>query len=105
MSARLRADAAKSWSAFDEAIANPDIRNVILTGTAFFSSRSALNVSLYVFAHGVGGAAAVALIGVIQMLPSVFAVPIITGMGDRFRRQRVLAFIYAGGALAAVALT
>ena len=104
MIARLRADAARSWGAFGEAIANPDIRNVILTGTAFFSSRWALNVSLYVFAYGVGGAGAVALIGVMQMLPSVFAVPVITGMGDRFRRQRVLALIYAGGAIAAALL-
>lgn len=104
MIAALRADAARSRAAFGEAVANPDIRNVILTGTAFFSSRWALNVSLYVFAYQVGGAGAVALIGVIQMLPSVFAVPLITGMGDRFRRQRVLAFIYAGGAIAAAVL-
>ncbi|HEX5039227.1 MAG TPA: MFS transporter [Candidatus Limnocylindria bacterium] len=104
MIARLRADAAKSLAAFNEAAANPNIRNVVITGTAFFSSRWALNVSLYVFAYEVGGAAAVGLIGVIQMLPSVLAVPIITGMGDRFRRQRVLAFVYAGGALAAASL-
>ena len=104
MMAGLRADAARSWAAFHEAVANPDIRNVIVTGTAFFSSRWALNVSLYVFAYQVGGAGSVALIGVIQMLPSVLAVPVITGMGDRFRRQRVLAFIYAGGAIAAAML-
>ncbi len=104
MIAGLRADAARSWAAFGEAVANPDIRNVILTGTAFFSSRWALNVSLYVFAYQVGGAGSVALIGVIQMLPSVLAVPVITGMGDRFRRQRVLASIYAGGAIAAALL-
>ena len=101
MTAGLRSDAARSWAAFHEAIANPPIRNVVLTGTAFFSSRWALNVSLYVFAYQVGGASSVALIGVIQMLPSVFAVPVITGMGDQFRRQRVLAFIYAGGAISA----
>jgi len=104
MIARLRADAVRSRAAFVEAIANPNIRNIILTGTAFFSSRWALNVSLYVFAYQVGGAGGVAVIGVIQMLPSVLAVPVITGMGDRHRRQRVLAFIYAGGAAAAVAL-
>ena len=104
MTAGLRADAARSRAAFGEAVANPHIRNVILTGTAFFSSRWALNVSLYVFAYQVGGAGSVALIGVIQMLPSVLAVPVITGMGDRFRRQRVLAAIYAGGAVAAAAL-
>jgi len=104
MTAGLRADAARSWAAFHEAVANAHIRNVILTGTAFFSSRWALNVSLYVFAYEVGGASSVALIGVIQMLPSVLAVPIITGMGDQFRRQRVLAFIYAGGAIAAAVL-
>ena len=100
----LRADAARSLAAFREAVANRDIRNVVLTGTAFFSSRWALNVSLYVFAYQVGGAGSVALIGVIQMLPSVLAVPVITGMGDQFRRQRVLAFIYAGGAIAAALL-
>jgi len=100
----LRADAARSLAAFREAVANRDIRNVVLTGTAFFSSRWALNVSLYVFAYQVGGAGSVALIGVIQMLPTVFAVPVITGMGDQFRRQRVLAFIYAGGAIAAALL-
>jgi MFS family permease len=104
MIAGLRADAVRSWAAFREAAANPNIRNVVLTGTAFFSSRWALNVSLYVFAYQVGGAGAVALIGVIQMLPSVFAVPVITGMGDRFRRQRVLALVYAGGAISAVLL-
>jgi MFS family permease len=104
MIARLRSDAARSMTAFREAVANPDIRNVVLTGTAFFSSRWALNVSLYVFAYQVGGAGAVALIGVIQMLPTVLAVPVITGMGDQFRRQRVLASIYAGGAIAAALL-
>ena len=104
MIARLRADAARSLAAFREAIANPDIRNVVLTATAFFSSRWALNVSLYVYAYQVGGAGSVALMGVIQMLPTVLAVPVITGMGDQFRRQRVLAVIYAGGAVAAVFL-
>ena len=102
--AGLRADVARSLAAFNEAIANRPIRIVVLTGTAFFSSRWALNVSLYVFAYQVGGASSVALIGVIQMLPSVLAVPVITGMGDQFRRQRVLAFIYVGGAAAAAAL-
>jgi MFS family permease len=104
MIAELRADAVRSLAAFREAVANQHIRNVVLSGTAFFSSRWALNVSLYVFAYGVGGAGSVALMGVIQMLPSVFAVPVITGMGDQFRRHRVLAFIYTGGAIAAALL-
>jgi MFS family permease len=104
MIARLRADAARSLGAFREAVANPHIRNVVLTATAFFSSRWALNVSLYVYAYQVGGAGSVALIGVIQMLPTVLAVPVITGMGDQFQRQRVLAAIYAGGAIAAAML-
>jgi hypothetical protein len=101
MIAGIRADAARSWAALQEAAANPHIRNIVVTGTAVFSGRWALNVALYVFAYEVGGAGAVALIGVIQTLPSVFAVPVITGMGDQFRRQRVLGFIYAGGAIAA----
>jgi hypothetical protein len=104
MIARLRADAARSLAGFREAVANPDIRNIVLTGSAFFAGRWALNVSLYVYAYRVGGAASVALMGVIQMLPTVLAVPVITGMGDQFRRQRVLAVIYAGGAIAAALL-
>lgn len=104
MIAAIRASAARSWAAFHEAVANPHILSVVVAGTAFGSARWAVNVSLYVFAYEFGGAVAVAAIGVVQTLPSVLAVPVITGMGDRFRRQRVLAFVCSGAAIGSALL-
>ena len=70
----------------------------------FVASRWMLYIALLVYAYQAGGAVGVALLGVALTLPSVVIVPLVAGLGDRFRRQRVLTAIYGFGAVGALVL-
>src|SRR6187401_3416763 len=47
-------------------------------------------VALFVYAYEQGGAAAVALVTVIRMVPAALAAPLTSSLADRFDRRRVM---------------
>ena len=60
-------------------------------------------VALSVFAYHVGGTLAVGIAGLVRLLPAALVAPFAAFVGDRFRRERFLVAISAGGCLALAA--
>jgi len=64
-----------------------------------------LPVAVGIYAFGIGGASAAGIAGVVRMLPSAVAAPVLGLLVDRWPRRRVLAlaFVVQAGACAAMA--
>jgi MFS family permease len=60
-------------------------------------------VAIIVYAYGRGGAAEAGVVVFIQLAPSVVLAPALAGLGDRFRRDRVLLTTYLAQAACMVA--
>jgi MFS family permease len=76
--------------------ANPDLRRLQIALAALVVGQWAYTVAVAVYAYEQGGAAAVGLVGLIRMLPSAFAAPLVAYFADRYPRRRVL--LVAGAA-------
>jgi MFS family permease len=98
----MRERLGESWQALVAVARNPNIRRVELSWLASIAGQWSYTIALAVFAYQQGGAAAVGLVGVIRLLPSAIAAPFAAGLGDRFRRERVLAL---AGVLRTIAMT
>ena len=83
-------------------LADPVLRRLQLAWTAATAGEALAAVAFGVYAYEVGGAAAVGLIAVVQMVSAAVCGPPSALLGDRYRRERVLA---GAAALAALALT
>ncbi|MDQ3992018.1 MAG: MFS transporter, partial [Actinomycetota bacterium] len=79
-----------SFSAFRAALARPDLRRVQLAWAGSTSGEFVSIVALGVFAYQAGGASAVGVVAVVQMVPSMLLSPVAGVLGDRFRRERVV---------------
>jgi MFS family permease len=79
-----------SLGAFRAALARPELRRVQLAWAASTSGEFVSIVALGVFAYEAGGAAAVGVVAVVQMVPSMVLSPVAGVLGDRFRRERVV---------------
>jgi MFS family permease len=79
-----------SFAAFRAALARPDLRRVQLAWAASTSGEFVSIVALGIYAYQAGGAAAVGVVAVVQMVPSMFLSPVAGVLGDRFRRERVV---------------
>ena len=79
-----------SSAAFRAALARPELRRVQLAWAASTSGEFFSIVALGVFAYQAGGAAAVGVVAVVQMVPSMLLSPVAGVLGDRFRREQVV---------------
>jgi MFS family permease len=79
-----------SLGALRAALARPELRRVQLAWAASTSGEFVSIVALGVFAYEAGGAAAVGVVAVVQMVPSMVLSPVAGVLGDRFRRERVV---------------
>jgi predicted MFS family arabinose efflux permease len=104
MTAALFAYASRSWVALREAGSNPSVRLVVLAYVAFTVSKWGLRIAKYVYLFEVAGPFGIAILGVIQIVPSILGVPFASGLADRFARERVLAVTYALCAVTSAAL-
>lgn len=104
VTAALTGYASRSWAALREAGSNPSIRLVVLAYIAFTVSKWALRIAKYVYLYEVAGPFGIAILGLVQMIPSILGVPFASGLGDRFPRDRVLAVTYTLCAVVSVAL-
>ncbi len=91
----MSAYASRSWAALREAGSNPSIRLVVLAYVVFTVSKWALRIAKYVYLYEVVGPFGIAILGIIQVIPSILVVPFASGLGDRFARNHVLAATYA----------
>ena len=104
MTGSVRTFATRSWAAFREVARNSDIRRVEIAWTAFVAANGCLAIALLVVAYEGGGAIGVAALGVVQMLPSAVTAPIATGLGSRYRRDRILTTTYIAATVAVAVL-
>jgi MFS family permease len=73
-----------------EAFRNADVRRLQLAWLGSILGSGAYYVALAVYAYAHGGAGAVALVGVLQMIPAAIAAPFTAGLADRFPRRLVM---------------
>ena len=86
MRERLR----ESKEAFSAVFSNPALRLVELSWALTTTAYWVFIVALSLFAYEEGGVAAVGVVGLIRVLPSVVAAPFAAMLGDRYPRHRVL---------------
>jgi MFS family permease len=79
---------------------NVQLRRVELAWGASVAAEWANFVALGVFAYDVGGTLGVGLAGLVRLLPAALVAPFAAFVGDRFRRERFLVVITAGGCVA-----
>jgi MFS family permease len=99
----------EAGDAFRAVFSNAALRRVELSWALSVTAYWVFIIALSLFAYEEGGAAAVGLVGLIRVLPSVVAAPFAAMLGDRYPRQRVIFFVniartIAIAAAAAVAL-
>jgi MFS family permease len=94
--------------AFASVFTNPHLRRVEISWAGTICGYWMFIVTLAFYAYERGGPAAVGLVGLLRVLPSVFAAPFGAVLGDRYPRERVVVTInvarsltIAGAALAA----
>jgi MFS family permease len=73
-----------------ETFRNTGMRRLQLAWLGSILGSGAYYVALAVYAYGHGGAGAVALVGVLQMIPAALAAPFTATLADRFPRRLVL---------------
>lgn len=104
----MRRRIAESAGALRQVLCNVNLRRLALAWGATWSGEWALITAVAVYAFEVGGAAAVAAVGVIRMLPAALAAPFAAGLAERLPRERVLTLTSGiravAVALAAIAL-
>lgn len=66
----------------------------MLAYVVFTVGKWALRIAKYVYLYEVAGPFGIAILGLIQVIPSILGVPFASGLGDRFARERVLAVTY-----------
>ena len=79
---------------------NEHLRRVELAWGASVAAEWANFVALGVFAYHVGGTLGVGIAGLVRLLPGALVAPFAAFVGDRFRRERFLVAISAGGCIA-----
>ena len=90
MTNAVRARLNESFGAFRGVFANPNLRRLELAWAGTQLGRWAYFVALAVYAFDQGGASAVALMAVVRLIPSAFAAPFTSILGDRYPRKRVM---------------
>src|SRR5512132_3235103 len=83
----------ESTRAFAEVFRNPNLRRVELSWAGTVCTYWIFIVALGLFAYDQGGAAAVGLVGLLRVLPSVIAAPFGAVLGDRSPRERIVVAI------------
>ena len=93
-------------SACERTLHVPNLRRAQLSFGSAWTSWWAVTVAVGILAFHHGGAAAVGIVGVIQMLPAALLAPVASVVVDRYRRERVLVGVglVRGAALGGAAL-
>ena len=86
----LRERLAESRQAFAAVFANAGLRRVEVSWAGTICAYWIFIVTLSLYAYEHGGAAAVGVVGLLRVLPSVVAAPFGAMLGDRYPRERVL---------------
>jgi hypothetical protein len=88
----------KGVPAVREALRHPEIRRIEVGWGLSVVSAVASTVTLFVFAFDAGGAVLVAVCGLASLVPAALATPLLTGLGDRMAKDRLLRAVTAARA-------
>jgi MFS family permease len=103
VSGTFRTELREAGHAFAEVFRNPNLRLVQISWAGTVNAYSIFVVALGFYAYERGGAAAVGLVGLLRVLPSVVAAPFGSVLGDRYRRERVVVAINVARSVTIVA--
>jgi MFS family permease len=78
-----------------DTLRRPDLRRAELAFLGFNMAEWAVYIAVAVYAFQQGGAAAVGLVSLIQLVPAAVFAPFAALLGDRYRREAVLTAAYA----------
>src|SRR5919201_2515859 len=92
----LRQRVADSREAFASVFTNPDLRWIELSWSGTVGAYWIFIVTLALYAYERGGPAAVGVVALLRVLPSVIATPFGAVLGDRYPRERVIFAINLG---------
>ncbi|MFL5980576.1 MAG: MFS transporter [Gaiellaceae bacterium] len=95
--------AREAGRAFAAVFRNENLRRVELSWAGTVCAYWIFIVTLGLYAYDRGGAAAVGLVGLLRVLPSVVAAPFGAVLGDRFPRERVVVAINVARSITIVA--
>lgn len=79
-----------SLAALRAALAQPQLRRVQLAWAGSTSGEFIALIALGLFAYEAGGATAVGVVALVQMVPAMLFAPVAAVLGDRFRRELVV---------------
>ncbi|MGZ9277266.1 MAG: cyclic nucleotide-binding domain-containing protein [Candidatus Limnocylindrales bacterium] len=91
------------WAVLRRVLANRALRRVLPAYLLFNAAEFGSWVSILLYAYDRTGAASVGVVALVQLVPAAIVAPAAAGLGDRFRRERVLAAGYLFQALAILA--
>ncbi len=98
----IKRDLVVSARALVASFRNPDLARAQLALVAFSICEWASFIALMVFAFGQGGAAAVGIISLVQLIPAAIIAPLGSVLGDRFPREKVFMLAEASMSVACV---
>ncbi|HET9614508.1 MAG TPA: MFS transporter, partial [Candidatus Limnocylindrales bacterium] len=75
-------------------VSNPAIARAVAAFGGYTIGEWAIWLAMLVYAFDRGGATAAGLVALVQLAPSAILAPILSGLADRFRRERVLLLGY-----------
>jgi MFS family permease len=93
MPASVREQFEESRRAFTAVFTNRNLRRVEASWAGTVAAYWMFIITLSFYAYERGGPAAVGLVGLLRLLPAFFATPFAAVLGDRYRREHVIAGI------------
>jgi MFS family permease len=93
MPASIRGQLEESRRAFTAVFTNRNLRRVQVSWAGTVGAYWMFIITLSFYAYERGGPAAVGLVGLLRLLPAFFATPFAAMLGDRYRREVVIAGI------------
>jgi predicted MFS family arabinose efflux permease len=86
----VRRRLSESLTAFRDVYRNPNLRRLQLAFAGSVAGQYAFAIAIAVFAYRHGGATAVGVMALVRTIPSAVLAPFVSGLGDRFRQERVM---------------
>lgn len=80
-------------------VGSPVIRRAELAFLCFNVAEAATWIAILVYAFDRGGTSATGVVGLVLLVPAAVAAPVAAALGDRYRRERVVAFGYSAQAV------
>jgi MFS family permease len=93
-----------SGHALVQVLRAPDLRRIQLAFVGYSLAEWASFIAIAVYAFQIGGAGAVGVVAVVQLVPAALVAPFAAVFGDRFRREKVLRVAYVIEVLAVTSL-